>query len=199
VSTHDQVVDVLVKARAAVAEAGVEAELRQVAYAKAVELLGSTGERTPAGAAPGGGMTTQVQAAPHRASSLIEALSTRLRLDADLLHDIYEERDGDVSLVVSKTMLPGAATKAAAMRDVALLVAAGRQGAGQEEWTAFKRIREECEELGVLDRVNFATEVGKLGMRAQGTQKAREVRLARHHFEQAAELVAQISRRATGQ
>lgn len=188
-SDDEQVAELLGRAASIVDRAGLPSDIRPVAYAKAVEALSGASVAELRGP----GATDPIPPRGHGEKTVLEKIADRLQVQIDVLGDVYEERDGEVMLVVSKSMLPGPHSKAAAMRQVALLVGAGRQGAELEEWTSFKRIREECDELGVLDRVNFATEVGKLGMRTQGQQQARELRLARHHFDEAAKLLKQIA------
>ncbi len=171
----------------AVEEAEVPSELKPIAYRHALEVLGGTASMpTPEAPRPSedaGGET-----------ALLTAIAKRLKLDLDVVTHVFEEEGDQVHLIVTRAKLPNGNSKAASMRDVALLVTAGRQAAAIEDYTAAALVRQECEELGVLDGPNFSTELGRLGMRARGGPKSKEVHASRHQLEQAAELVSQIAR-----
>ncbi len=88
-------------------------------------------------------------------------------------------------------MLPEPGRKAAAMRDIALLLVVGRQAAGEEQ-TALAEVRQECEAVGVLDSPNFSSEISKLEFRIRGPRNDRTAKANRNHFEQAADLVRRM-------
>lgn len=185
-SEQGRIVQLLKTGVEVVDEAGVPPELKPIAYQHALELLGGT-PSVPASAALGD------RGEAGGGASLLAAMAKRLSLDIDVLTHVFEEEDDQVHLIVTKAKLPNRDSKAASMRDVALLVTAGRQGAGIEDYTAAALIRQECEELGVLDSTNFATELGRLGMRGRGGPRSKEVHASRHQLEQAAELIARIA------
>jgi hypothetical protein len=80
------------------------------------------------------------------------------------------------------------------MKAIALLVAAGRQAAGMEEWTQATAIREVCRNFGVLDVANFATEVASLGdvFLVRGKGQSREFKVTRHGYEEAGRMALRI-------
>jgi len=86
--------------------------------------------------------------------------------------------------------------KQQAMREVAYLVAAGRQAIGLEEFTGWKTIRDTCENRGVLDSSNFGLAMGKLdgeGLRIKGKGAARELKINAAGYEKAGEIIIRMA------
>ena len=77
---------------------------------------------------PRAGATGEHAAHDRAGQSLLDRIVSRLGLDAPLLEAVYEELDGDLHLVLSPALLDEKARPA--MRQLALLVCAGRQAAG---------------------------------------------------------------------
>ncbi|HET8566578.1 MAG TPA: hypothetical protein VFL77_08910 [Solirubrobacterales bacterium] len=167
----------------AVEEAQVPSDLRAIAFAHALESAANPSQPTVGAARPDG---------PEDGAGMLDAISQRVGVDQHVVSGLFEERDGEVHLTIGRAQLPNGASKAASMRDVALLVAAGRQAAGLEDYTPTALIRRECDELGVLDSSNFSVEVSRLGLRTRGGSKSKEVHANRHQMEVAGELMTRI-------
>ena len=161
--------------------ADVPDDLRPAAFTAAFGAL--------AGSAVAKRLTVDTVDADSPTSSLVGKVARRLGLSDELVPYFYEEDQGDLRLAIRRDMLPNPNSRAAAMRDVGLLVLAGRQAAELEEWTRYEIPRAECEELNVLDSANFATELQTLEIRVRGAGRAKEAKLSRHGFDRAAELV----------
>jgi hypothetical protein len=131
----------------------------------------------------------------HADGRLVAKIAHRVGVETDTVSRVFEESDGEIRLILKRSMLPQPQQKATSMRNVSLLVVVGRQAAGIEEYTPYELMREECRELRVLDAPNFATEVGKLDFRTRGGRNTKEARANRHHFDEAAELIRQITER----
>jgi hypothetical protein len=186
VSARDDIVKRLSTALETVNAAEIPDDLRAVAFWRAyVELAEEAA--TPSPDHPPGPSGDKVVN-----DTLLGQISRSLSLDYDVVTAIFEQTDDGIQLIVPKGSLPNASSKAASMRDIALLLAAGRQAAGLEDYTALSIIRDECSELGVLDASNFSVEISRLGMRARGGRNSREVRASRHQLEQAADLMGRI-------
>jgi hypothetical protein len=185
-SDQDQLVRRLKAGVQVIEEAQVPRDLQPIAFRHALETLGN-------GSSPSETLTRADDKGGRTSVSLLGAIAGRLKLDLDIVTHIFEEEGEQIHLIVTKGKLPNAGSKAASMRDVALLLAAGRQAAGIEDYTAASVIRRECEELNILDASNFAVELGRLGMRARGGPKSREVHASRHQLELAAELMLEIA------
>jgi hypothetical protein len=197
----DELQERLKQAADAVQEAKVPEDLRVVAFEHALDALG-VGAATLAARGeqqqlpPNLSRGTQARGASGQpADGMVDSIATALSLDRDLVGRIYDEEDGQVRLIVKRTMLPEVSKKAASMRHVALLVVVGRQAAGLDEYTPYDAIREECRELKVYDGPNFASEVGKLEFRTKGGRNTKEARANRHHYDEAGDLI----RRMTGE
>lgn len=204
----DELQERLKRAADAVQEAKVPEDLRVVAFEHALDALGVGAEPPPAAAAATLAARAQEQQPPNQgtgaqtrgasgelANGMVDRIATALSLDRDLVGRIYDEEDGQVRLIVKRTMLPEVSKKAASMRHVALLVVVGRQAAGLDEYTPYDTIREECRELKVYDGPNFASEVGKLEFRTKGGRNTKEAKANRHHYDEASDLI----RRMTGE
>lgn len=84
----------------------------------------------------------------------LKALARRLDIDPVDLADLYAVTDdGTLDVQVPSSKLPD--QKAAATKELALLVCAGRQAIG-EQATAGATIRDVCNQYGKLDAPNFA-------------------------------------------
>lgn len=139
-------VELLKSAQSAVEEAGLPPELRATGFAKALEVL--TSQTPPTREGHGG----------EEVSGAERKLLKRLKVPGELLEHVFAMKDDGLEIVVDPAKVPGAAAQAT--RDFALLVTAGRIGAGYDTdsvSTAF--IREACEEYGRYDAPNFAKHV----------------------------------------
>ncbi len=165
--------------------------LQPVAYGRSLDVLGVPAASQSASATTAAGVHVRAPQAP--ATGMLGQIAQRLGLDPSLIPRVYDEDDGQLRLILRRSMLPEPDKKAASMRAVALLVVVGRQAAGVEEHTPHEVIREECRELKVYDRPNFASEIGKLEFRATGGRNTRAARANRHHYEDAAELIRRIA------
>lgn len=189
--TAREIADRLVVATEAVALADTPQEFRTLAYERALDAvgLGSAISQATVPALPAPGTAASALAE----NGQLELIASRLDLSVAAVERVYEadEQDG-LRLILKRTLLPRPEQKAASMRDVALLVAVGRQAAGLEEYTSFATIRNECADLRVLDGSNFSAEVTKLEMRRRGGRNNQEVKAHRHHYEETAELISGI-------
>jgi hypothetical protein len=185
--TEMDLVERLAAALDAVEQAGIPAELRAEAFAYALAEMGGA-----AGASQKRNESGESAAAADP-DSLLATMAKRLGHDLEVIAHVFEQEGEDLHLIVSKAQLPHGGSRAGAMRDVALLLSVGRQAAGLEDYTPTTLIRKECEEIGVLDSSNFSVEVARIGMRARGGAKSREVHANRHQFAQAAELMQEIA------
>lgn len=189
-SGQRELVSALRRAAQTVDEAELADDLRVVAFRHVLGIESvAVASPTP---------TTETVALAPRPSSEggpLDHIVERLKLPSQMVRDIYEQEGSEVKLVVSRSSLTEPDSKAASMRDIALLVVAGRQAAGLEDYTTFEMIRDECRELNVYDQPNFASEVAKLEFRTRGNGKNKEARANRHHFERVAELISRICER----
>jgi hypothetical protein len=187
----DKITEALKQAQEAVEQAGIAEDLRGAAFSAAFGLL--TGSNEPPIAHEQQDSASSKETADD--GSMLGRVAAKLGVSADVLSYFYEEGGGDLRLVIRRTMLPNPRSRAAAMRDVAQLVMAGRQLAEVDEWTSYERLRSECEELGVLDKGNFATEIQTLDIRYQGAHRSRSARLTRHGLDRAIALIREMIER----
>lgn len=182
----------------AVEQAGLSEDLRPIGFQRSLDALGVGGAaaassqphatRNSGSGDPGG--------APREDGEILAKIAERLDLDRELVARVFDEEDGQVRLIVKRSMLPEPNRRAASMRHVALLVVVGRQAAGVEDYTAYDSIREECRELRIYDGPNFASEVGKLEFRTRGGRNTREAKANRHHFDDASDLIRLLTQEA---
>jgi hypothetical protein len=123
------------------------------------------------------------------ASDQLGKAAARLGTTSDALGDLYDVDSGVPELVVSARKLED--RTAAAARQIAILVAAGRQAAGIEEWTPVSVIRDTCTNYKRNDTSNFGTTIASLSdvFLFRGSSRKREVKLSRPGWETAADVV----------
>ncbi len=187
-----EVKDILKSAIKAVAEAEVPDDLREVAFAKAIDLLAgpdsgsitAAGTRASAGPAP---TTAEIAGSP------MDQIAARLGMSSEAVREVFSEDDGLIDIAVSPRKLDSA--KKEASKQIALLLASGRQAAGVEDWTGFDVIRGKCEEFRKLDSSNFAKAVTEMDdeFSFQGSGKNRSVKVSRQGWLKAADLVKQLT------
>lgn len=125
---------------------------------------------------------------------LVGRIAGALKVSRDVVDLVYDDRDGELGVVVSARRL--ADDKANATRQLAQIVAVGRQAAGLEEWTPVGRVREVVSDYGKLDSANFASYVQRLDkdnvclMRGKGAN--RELKVTRSGMESIAEMLTAL-------
>lgn len=188
--------ELLEQAADVVAQAQLPEALRPIAFERALATLGVgapavMGDHRPkleAGAADASRVSAVISG-----GQLLGKIAAALGHDREVIAGFFEEEDGEVRLIVKRTMLLEPGKKAASIRHVALLVVVGRQAAGTEDHTSYDAIREECRELKVYDAANFATEVAKLEFRTTGGRNSKQARANRHHYDEAADLIRRMT------
>jgi hypothetical protein len=170
----------------------VGAELRTVAFEKAVDLL--TGQMTRVagatshdggGSGDGGGGEVGDKAA---------ALAKKMHIDASKIPYVYDFEDDDVSVTVKRSAL--ADGKAGATQELALLYAAARQAGGYDEsHTKVASIRNRVESMGVLDKGNFAAHLTDKTdwFTHKGKAANREFKVTSSGYEEAGKIVLKIT------
>jgi hypothetical protein len=170
----------------------VGAELRTVAFEKAVDLLaGQTrvaGATTHDGGGSGDGGGGQV------VGDKAAALAKKMHIDASKIPYVYEFEDDDVSVTVKRSAL--ADGKAGATQELALLYAAARQAGGYDEsHTKVAGIRNRVESMGVLDKSNFAAHLTDKTdwFTHKGKAANREFKVTSTGYEEAGKIVLKIT------
>jgi len=190
-----EVHDVLVRALKEVDEANVPQELRAVAFGKAVDLVvadvGGTTERAQQRRQDLGGNGHRVTG-----DSALDKIASRLGLDVGVVQDVFhydEERGLQVGISPKKLE----ASRAGGAKQLALLVAAGRQAAGLDEgdWTEVDEIRQVCQDYKKFDSGNFAKHIAgmKDEFNVRGSAQKREVKITRPGWDKARELVERLA------
>jgi hypothetical protein len=178
--------DLLVQAAAIVESAELPESYRPSAFEYALGVLSGSARgpqrdaRTPEAAEPGANLTR---------------MASKLDLDPESIAEVYADDEKGPQVIVGVGKLedkPALATK-----QLALLVAGGRQAAGIEEWTESSVIRKTCEDYGRLDLANFASTLSKMAdffsFRGQGAK--RELRINRAGLEELKRQIAKLTGR----
>lgn len=122
-----------------------------------------------------------------------KTLAQALGVQENGLDRIYDFVSEALDLIVPPRVL--AQSRRAAMAEVALLVVAGRQGLGLEEWTKVEEVRRACEGRGVLDPTNFGKVISALdghGVRVRGRGAGRELSINAAGFQRTGELIERL-------
>jgi len=185
-----KVSDILVNALKEVEEAGIQGDLRSVAFGKAVDLLsvGSVWHES----SPAGTRVRMQEAAPLYAETPVAKIAAKLKLDVETVSQVFDASEGSLELIVGQGKFDKRAS--GGTKEIALALVAGRQGAGMEEWTHMGVIREAAEAYKRIDPPNFASTIKAMDdvFSIKGTGTKREVKLARPGWEKAADLVTRL-------
>lgn len=178
--------NVLASTQQALSSSGIERELWPAAFSKVFDLLiqeTSSHEEKPSGSSG---------TSPNSSLSKLELISQRMKIPLEVTQDLFY-LEGDLLGVTLPTQRLDRSKKSAT-KQIALIVAAGRQAAELEEWTATAMLRETCEDYGKLDTPNFAATIASMDdvFQTRGKGQARAVRVRRPGFERAKELVVDL-------
>lgn len=141
---------VLEEALQIVEESRVPDDLREVAFAKAVELLMAEG----ASGLPSSSMIARDQQQSTPSDWMTKLESTTHKTQDELGNVFFFDGDGEPRLGVDPVRLGRNAADRS--RKAMLLLAGARQIGDGEQATPSEVLREECKQLGVLDGPNFA-------------------------------------------
>lgn len=186
--------DVLRQALAAVDGAEIPSELRQAAFAKAVDLISGPREPQSDVSSSNGSRLAPAQIRLNNTNGgMLDKIGQKLGVDLAVVEAIFHEDEGEPALGIAPGKLPVA--KTAATRDIALLISAARQAAELEEFTPASKIREIAEDYKRCDSSNFASAIGGMteSFTFKGTGQGRQVKLSRPGWEHAKELALRLT------
>jgi hypothetical protein len=177
----DQVHSILAAAAADVEKSGVPEDLRAAAFSAAVAM------RTGGVTSPTTTVSPDSTASTTGTDDWRRRAASSFSVDPEDIGEAFDLVDGRMHVTIPPSRLPR--QKAAAMKEVALLLCSARQAAGLDEdgFTDVGVVRDECRELGVLDTSNFAAEIAGLGdyMSFRGSGRSRHLRVNRRGHEEA--------------
>jgi hypothetical protein len=190
VTDRETVARILREAAAAVAEAGLPAEYEAVGFGKAVELI--AGEVAPEPASRGAPPARLASVGtPGSSPDKLASIAAALGVGRELIDETYYLSGDEVGLGITSSQLDEQVGRAA--QEVALLVSAARQGAGDDEWTTTAVIRAVADDFSKLNR-HFAEQIDGMGdvFSFSGSGRSRRVKLKRTGYERAAALVRRL-------
>jgi hypothetical protein len=183
------VAELLRDALKAVEDAQIPEDLRVMAFSKAFDSLSGG---LPAPSATSGSPAVPTATMDSRIGSELGLIAEKLAIDAEATEATFDLDEGQLRLTVPARKFN--AQKSRATKEIALLVAAGRQAAKLDERTEVRVIREVVSEYGKLDSANFAATVREMDEEfiISGSGQQRRVKVNRAGFERAAELIKEI-------
>ncbi len=177
-----EVRDVVKETLLVLEECSVPDDLREVAFTKVFDSLREPFEE--ANPVKDGG----------ESDDLLGRIAGRLETTPESVMGVFYEDDGDLALGVSSSKLNTSVARAT--KEIALLVAAGRQASGlDEDWTPVDTIREVCRDYKKLDPNNFASTVTEMDdvFNFRGKGKQRAVRVAKPGWSKVAQLIEALA------
>ena len=188
--TNDEIRPILEQAASAVEEAELPQEFRVAAFRKAVDIIvGAHASQSTVRASPDGFLGDS----PSPDDPLAQ-LASKLQIDPELVGEtFYVGNEGLPQLGITPGRL--ASGKAGATKQIALLLAAARQGGGIEDTTASIAIRAAVRGFNRLDGNNFASTLREMSDEFvfEGTGRDLKVRVSRAGYIRAASLVTELS------
>lgn len=191
--------DILTQARRAVEDANVPDDLREIAFSKAIDIL-SQGAAVPHRAtatstepARSIDATASTDTTSHT-DSATATIARRIGVPLAVVSEVYYEEDGELGLSIPSSRL--SRDKASGTREIALIVAVGRQAGGFDPgWTPTAVIREFCIYYSKFDQRNFAFTIARMDdeFQLKGKGQRREVRVKQRGYEKAAELLLALA------
>lgn len=174
-----------------VEEAGIPDDLRATAFQWAVDsLMTPLADVASTPASPRRGPATGAGS-----GAGITAIAQKLGLPVELVGEVFEVKDGVLDVILGYSRIADGV--AAGARQLAVLVVAGRQAAGidADGWTHVSEIRAICKEFNKFDQANFASTVVALDQwfGISGSGQSRKVKMTRAGWEQAAQLVTELT------
>jgi len=185
--------DLLIQAQAAVDDAKISEDLRQVAFQQSVELL-SREAGLAAVASPLRGATHSAPGVNEVSEGAVQKIERKVGLPQALIGEVYaEDGQGGADIVVGVGKLDS--STAAATKQLALLVCGARQLAEVEQWTSSKEIRKLCDHYGRFDPANFAKTLRTMdeSFSFKGKGQQLEVRLHQRGIERLKALLATLT------
>jgi hypothetical protein len=143
--------DVLVEALKDVEDANVPDDLREIAFSKVFDLRAGNPAVGSAAASTTG---STINGSPAIGDDPLATIAARYSIDAGTVAEVYAIHDGKLELIVPLSKLSKAT--ATGTKEIALLIAGGRQAGGIEEWTSWDEVRDACVEFKKYDSGNFA-------------------------------------------
>lgn len=185
---------ILAEAAKAVEDSKMPDDLRKSAFEKAVDLLAASQGAAPAipvapSATPSGAKSAAVVEGE---STLLSKVAAKLKIDPETLGEVLHEKDGRFDVIVPPAKF--ATGKAPGMKQLALVVAAARQGAELDDFTDMEHIRHFAIEFNKYDSANFATDLKDLEDELRFRKEGRKifVKLTRVGWERAAALIRKL-------
>lgn len=162
----------------AVEDANIPADLRAIAFTKAIDVLSGSDDTTTrssrtgenGGGGGGGGPVTE--------SDRLKKLADALSVPHERIEMLYVEHDGDLQVAADPAQLGNSTNKRAG--SIGLLIAAGRQLGGWDEGpTSDAAIRSEIDRLGLYDSTNYSKHMKELGawFNVNGTSRSATYKL----------------------
>ena len=148
----------------------------------------------PGASAPHDGISAKPDAGA-AASDGLGAIAQKLSLPPEVVAEVFDISSGTLDVVIGFSRL--ADGDAAGTKQLAILVAAGRQAAGidTDGWTPAAEIREICKEFGKYDQANFGSTLKSMDrvFSISGSGRDRKVKMTRAGWEHVADLVSELT------
>lgn len=193
------VTDLLRSAVKTLDDASVPEELRKVAFEKSFDALAgntaiSTADENVSGRGPGDADAQRTTPSPVVTSTSIGKIAAAMGVDEEAAGHVFEVSGDELVLTVTRDQLGEGRVEA--IREVALLVAAGRQAAGlDEDRTHTTKVRREAEQFNVVAKNTFQLEMGRLTplVTVKKVSMGRELKITRQGNMEAGKIVTRIT------
>lgn len=172
-------------------EAEVPTDLREPAFVKGMDAL----EGAVASPKQTGDQTSKaVTAATSDLEDAVERIAVKMGIDSELAHEVFHDDEGRLGIGIAPSRL--AKSHASATKQLALLLAAGRQAGGYDDgYTPVAEIREMCRDFSRLDSGNFSSTITEMDeeFTFKGKGPGRQVHVTKPGWGKARDLVISLT------
>lgn len=124
----------------------------------------------------------------------VDRIASRFGVDPEVVSEVFHDDDGQLGIGVAPSRLAKGA--ASGTKQIALLLAAGRQAGGYDDaYTPVSLIRERCRDFARLDSGNFSTTITEMKdeFTFKGKGQARMVHVTRPGWAKAKALILELT------
>lgn len=151
----ERVTQILSAAHESVTAANIPADLRTIAFEKAVEILSGQAKQSAPISSKADEIPKVQKVEGAAAAKTLEKIAEKLNVTLETVEYVYDTSSDVIKLNIPTGKLPNG--KSAGAQMITLLLVAGRHAGGWDtDWTPISEVKTACEQYGRFDTDHFA-------------------------------------------